>query len=221
MKKLKNIKGALFDMDGLLIDSERIWIELGQQINEELQLGLPVSFFYDSVGRREYETMKELSKLLGSEQRAMELVKVYHSKNEAFIDNYKGFRKKGALELLNYLKANNYIIALCTSSYQDQVQIRLRQADIPKEFFDYIITGDKVVNSKPHPEIYLKACEILNLAPQETIVLEDSNYGVEAGFRAKCNVIFVQDIKPLTETTRNMVFAQCDTLKDVIKILEK
>lgn len=220
MNKLKEIKGALFDMDGLLIDSERVWLELGKQISDDLALNIPYSFFYESVGRREDKTLEALAKLLGSQNLVDEFIKEYHNRNEAFIDNYKGFRKKGAIELLTYLKSNNYIIALCSSSYKNQLNKRLEQANISKDFFDYIISGDMVANPKPNPEIYLKACEILNLSPQQTIVLEDSNYGVEAGYSANCNVIFIQDIKPLDERTQKMVYAQCPSLLDVIDLLK-
>ena len=86
-------------------------------------------------------------------------------------------KKKGLVELLEYLKANNYKTIVATSSGRARVDEILKNADLTK-YFDDTICGDEVTHGKPHPEIFLTACQKLDVKPEEALVLEDSEAGL-------------------------------------------
>jgi HAD superfamily hydrolase (TIGR01509 family) len=102
--------------------------------------------------------------------------------------------KKGLVELLHYLKDNNYKTIVATSSNRDRVDKILAQAKIT-EFFDDSICGDEVTKGKPNPEVFLKSCQKLGVNVDEAIVLEDSEAGIQASYDANIKVICIPDMK--------------------------
>ena len=102
--------------------------------------------------------------------------------------------KKGLVELLHYLKDNNYKTIVATSSNRDRVDKILAQAKIT-EFFDDFICGDEVTKGKPNPEVFLKSCQKLGVNVDEAIVLEDSEAGIQASYDANIKVICIPDMK--------------------------
>ena len=117
-----------------------------------------------------------------------------HNKiTEEYIKKMECLLKEGVNELIDYLKENDYKIALATSSDREKAEYLLELVKI-KDKFDYIICGNDIVNSKPNPEIFLKAAENLKVEPKECIVIEDSKFGVKsqlvnAGMKAIKNQI--------------------------------
>ena len=99
-------------------------------------------------------------------------------------------------------KNNNFKIALATSAAKERALKQLKQADIEK-FFDVIISRDDVKETKPNPEIFLKAAEKLNVLPSECIVIEDSSAGIRAAFNARMIAIHVVDLKEADEDILN------------------
>lgn len=219
MEKLKNVKAILFDLDGTLTDTEKLWLDLTKVIIEEMHLNLPHSVIYDNIGRRSNEIKEILIEYLGTNI-ATKFLKRYTELSNEYIKKNGMPIKTGAIEILKFAKENGYITALASSSYKANILQYLKSAKIDDKLFDNIIGGDMVVNAKPNPEIYLRTLNELQLTPQECIVIEDSNYGVEAGYKAGLRVIFIQDIKPLTKHTQPMIYKQVNSLLDVIELLK-
>ena len=111
--------------------------------------------------------------------------------------------KTGLFEILDYLKENKYLLAVATSTREVTTLKNLERIKI-KHYFDKIICGDKVSHSKPHPEIYLKAAEMLGVPPEECYVLEDSHNGIKSAFAAGMKPIMVPDLLPYNEEIRQM-----------------
>ena len=127
--------------------------------------------------------------------------------------------KQGAYEILSYLKNNNYKIALATSASKERALKQLRYADIEK-FFDVIVSRDDVKETKPNPDIFLKAAKKLNVNPNECIVIEDSSAGIKAAFNAGMAGIHVVDLKePDNEIIRNC-YKSFNNLNDIRKEIE-
>jgi HAD superfamily hydrolase (TIGR01509 family) len=126
--------------------------------------------------------------------------------------------KKGTLELLNYLKDNNYLIALCTSSTIRYINEYKKYTSI-FDMFDVIITGEQIKNGKPNPEIFNKAMEILNVKPQETLVIEDSNNGILAGINSNSDVIMVPDLVGPNDEVKKHQIKIFNSLLDVIEYI--
>lgn len=132
----------------------------------------------------------------------------------------KGLKiKKGLLELINYLKENNYLIAIASSSKKERINWYLEIININKNIFNVITCGDDIINGKPAPDIFLKTCEKLNVKPSRTIVLEDSNNGIKAAKKAGCISVLIPDLDVIKETTT--FDYKLDSLLDVIDLLEK
>lgn len=165
--------GVLFDLDGVLIDSESEYTDIWERINNEFPTDVPN--FAEAIKGTTLENIlarhyPDLEVRTNVEKRLLE--------EEAKMV-YRFF--PGAKELLEDLKKNNVPMALVTSS--NDIKMAHLYKDIPgiKDYFDVIITGDMVTHSKPHPEGYLKAAASLNLSAGDWIVVEDALQGVRAG----------------------------------------
>ena len=177
------IKAIIFDMDGLMIDSERVTFECYQERLKDMNLTMDEEFyktlFYDVYGNDfPIENVIQDVHQLMAERFETEGVPV----------------KKGLVELLHYLKDNNYKTIVATSSNRDRVDKILAQAKIT-EFFDDSICGDEVTKGKPNPEVFLKSCQKLGVNVDEAIVLEDSEAGIQASYDANIKVICIPDMK--------------------------
>ena len=127
--------------------------------------------------------------------------------------------KKGLVELLHYLKENNYKTIVATSSNRDRVDKILAQAKIT-EFFDDSICGDEVSKGKPNPEVFLKSCQKLGVNVDEAIVLEDSEAGIQASYDANIKVICIPDMKYPEKQYEDKTFKILKDLTEVTAYLK-
>lgn len=188
------IKAVIFDMDGLMINSERVTYDgyviecgkLGLTMEEEFYksfLGLPLptvfQMCYDHFGSSfPMETV---------------LKNVHQYMNDLF--EKQGVPvKEGLRDLLKYLKEQGYRTVVATSSTRDRVDKILKQTCL-EDYYDDSICGDEVEHGKPNPDIFLKACEKVQVSPSEALVLEDSEMGIQASSSAGIPVICVPDMK--------------------------
>lgn len=184
---------VIFDMDGLMFDTERLSILALDYAGEKLGLGKTGYMTFKTLGMNMEKSNEVWMKEFGDKHRPMELLKFI---NEFFFDYYRENRvpiKKGLLELLVYLKENKFKTAIASSSNMEDIKRNLKNAGI-SDFFDVMVSGDMVNHSKPHPEIYLKACQALDIDPSESFALEDSRNGLISAFEAGCNTIMVPDL---------------------------
>jgi len=124
----------------------------------------------------------------------------------------------GARELLDFIKENNYKIAVASSSARERSMKLLEQHDLVKYFDDYVF-GPEVEKGKPNPDIFLKAAEKLGIEPENCLVLEDSQAGIQAAYTAGMQVICIPDLKYPTEEYVEKATAVKETLFDVITYL--
>lgn len=214
------IEAIVFDMDGLLFDSERIvqrsWEEAGNQLGLE-HMGETIyhTLGMNLAGRNHY-FRNTIAKDFPCEEFAKQ-ARIWFYK----IVNEEGLpMKNGARELLEYGKANGYRMAIATSSRREYALKNLKAAKI-YDFFDAGVFGDMVQHAKPNPEIYLKACDSIGAAPANCIALEDAPAGIRAAYAAGMKPIMIPDLVAPTPEIEALLYETCDTLLGVIGIMEK
>ena len=194
MIRAGTFKAAIFDMDGLLIDSERAissaWIEGARA------LGFPLEMqdFMQVVGRASQQSEAILIDLLGSE----EAMRAIAAKAHALLPQAGGAPvfplKTGALPLLQALRAAGIPCAVASSSNVDEIRHRLGHVDVLK-YFRSIAGGNEVTHGKPDPALYLLAAARLGVPPEDCIAFEDSENGARAAQSAGVRVVIVPDLR--------------------------
>lgn len=214
------IKGLISDMDGVILDSEklyvRFWCEAGRfygfpmekkhalsirsmarpLASEKLKGIFGDSFDYDAVRRKRVELMDKYVEQNGIEA------------------------KPGAKELLVYLKKNGYKVALATATAPERAEKYLKAHDLYK-YFDVTVSASMVNIGKPAPDIYLKAAEMLLLSPQSCVALEDSPNGIKSASSAGCVTVMVPDLDKPSDDILPLLHDVANGLCDVKRILRE
>ena len=215
-----NMKAVIFDMDGVIFDSERLvlegWLELGKKY------GIPDidKVFPKCIGSNAVASKQIFLDYYGEDFPydiyKQETSADYHAK-------YDGGRlpmKRGIKELLQFLKENGYHIGLASSTRYEVVRQQLEDAGI-LPYFETLTCGDMVKKSKPEPDIFLKAAETLGVHPQDCIVIEDSYNGIRAASRACMFPIMVPDMIAPDEEMEQLAKAIFSDLYEVRDFLSK
>ena len=210
---------VIFDLDGLLADTEIISLKVYQELLKDF--GIP---FTEETYSREYSGHREEENV----QRFLDtydlpwnfdqtLEKVYELEAQILA---KGVNlKKGAKNLLAFLQREGIPIALATSSVESRARMILDSNGI-LSLFDHLVFAKDVKRNKPYPDIFLKACSDLNVLPENCLVLEDSEAGIEAASRAGIPVICIPDLKIPAQSFLNkteQVFQDLDDVRDYLE----
>lgn len=188
------IKAIIFDMDGLMIDSERVTFECYQERLKDMNLTMDEEFYKTLLGKPIKGIYQRFYDVYGNDFPIENVIQDVHQLMAERFETEGVPVKKGLVELLHYSKDNNYKTIVATSSNRDRVDKILAQAKIT-EFFDDSICGDEVTKGKPNPEVFLKSCQKLGVNVDEAIVLEDSEAGIQASYDANIKVICIPDMK--------------------------
>ena len=209
----------IFDLDGLVIDSEIISYQLYQDLLKPYGHSFSIADYTQNYsGKTAIGNMDALIKrfhLPLSIDAGLKFVALHEK--EYFRRGVP--LKKGVKELLCYLKRNHYNLVLATSSTSEWAMTALKQHQI-EDYFDELVFGTDVENGKPHPDIFLKACQKVNAQVHECLVLEDSEAGIEAAFKAGIPVICIPDMKKPSEKFQTMTTAILPSLNEVIAHLK-
>jgi len=191
---LTRFRAAIFDMDGLLLDSERPIRDAWMQATRELGAPLDDARYLQLVGRTEPDTRQLLQGWLGAacsydaaRQRAVGLLE-----QALGVDGYAV--KAGVRALLQALRERGVPCVVASSTHRAEVEARLQQAGLAA-FFDGFNGGDEVARGKPHPDLFLLAAQRLQQAPSQCLVFEDSEPGAHGAIAAGMSVVIVPDLK--------------------------
>jgi len=216
-EKMPDIKAIIFDMDGVILDSESISDITWKKAAEEKGLSVNDEILNACRGTNKNDTIVILKKYYGADfdseaflERTSELFHEIEEKEGIPLMPY-------AKEILEYLKPR-YRLALASSTRGPTVERQLRNAGVI-DFFESRTTGEMVEHSKPNPEIYLIACKSIGMKPEECVAIEDSLNGIRSAYAAGLHPIMVIDKVQPTEEIRNMCVAVFDSLVDVKGIL--
>lgn len=213
------IKGLIFDMDGLILDTETISNKLLIDIFSKYDINLNEEIISKTIGLEKKKAIKVFEEYLGDNIPIKDIINLHKKVVNDYLEKNGVPVKLGLIELLNYLDEEKIKKVVATSSYRKVAENVLIRANVYNRFDD-IICGDEIKESKPLPDIFLKALEKLNLSADEVIVLEDSRMGILAAHRAKIKSIMIPDILPADEETKKLYFKECKSLLDVIHLLK-
>lgn len=174
-------KGVLFDLDGVLLDTEGIYTDFWQAIDNKYPTGVE-GFAHIIKG-------SNLTKILDTYYPDKTLQKTIIGILDDFEKEMKYRPFESAMAFVAQLKKNNIPTCIVTSSSMLKMNNAFSQLPGFKEQFDGLITGDMVKNCKPHPEGYLAGAKLLGIEPQDCYVFEDSLQGIQAGINAGCKVV--------------------------------
>lgn len=214
------VKAVIFDMDGVLFDTERLCMESWTVVAGERNMPDMEVFFPRCIGRNTADTRRLFAEFYGEAYDYEEFRKLASAWFHKAIEKNGAPIKKGVREILEYLRRGGYPIGLATSTSRLSVEELLERAGI-RRYFQTLTTGDMVEHSKPRPDIYLMACESLGAAPAQTMAVEDSPNGIRAAYDAGMIPVMVPDMIAPDQEMRDKSFRVCGDLLEVIRLLDQ
>lgn len=190
------MKGVIFDMDGVLFDTEKLYEKFWCLAASELGFSMQVE---DVAAIRSTDARlakKILQERIGAEFPYEKVKELRIQRMHEYTSTYGVECKEGVVEFLDFLKTKGYLLAVATTSNMKRTMEFLESSGLAL-YFDYLMTGDRVTQCKPSPEIYQKAARGLHLSPSECYAIEDSYNGVRSAFNAGCNTIMIPDRDPV------------------------
>ena len=214
-----SIRGVLFDMDGVILDSEKLYAKFWAEGCEYYGYHMT---YPQALGMRSLNAQagqEYLSSLFGPEI-SYPLVRAKRiERMDAYVEENGIEAKPGIFQLLDYLAARHIPYAITTASPNDRIQNHLGRLGL-YERFDHICTAHEVPHGKPAPDIYLLGAKTIGVPPEYCLALEDSYTGILSASRAGCLATIVPDLDQPGENILSIAYARADSLTDVIDLME-
>lgn len=204
----------IFDMDGLMFDTEKVFIKAWDYAGDKIGIGKAGFMVYKTLGMNIAASYNVWKEEFGDRYNQEELRKYTKEFLKKYYDENTVPVKQGLYILLDFLKIKQCKMVVASSSPRWEVEKHLKDAKV-KDYFLDIVCGDMVENSKPAPDIYLKACEMMGVEPKKCYALEDSKNGLLSAYRAGCKPIMIPDIWQPDEEIMKVIVAKYDDLEQV------
>lgn len=208
------LRGIIFDMDGTLLDTERLAVQAWEQSLARTGHWFPHGFYEALVGTNATHMQAQLASHLGTNEAAKDFRAVFREIYQGMIDGGALQRKTGARRLLESLRDEGLRLGLATSTHREMALRKLESGEI-RDFFDVIVCGDEVLNGKPAPDIYRRALQAMDLSAAEAVAVEDSPAGVRAASGAGLRTILIPDLVVVPPEICALAWKECGDLESV------
>lgn len=208
------IKAVIFDVDGTLLDTERIYMKAWKEAAAEAGYVMPDSVLQKTRAVNTKDAARIFEEEIGNgfSYQAVRPIRVRIA--EEIIKRESPILKPGVLELLAFLEGKGIRLSVASSTNQQGTREHLAESRI-LDRFEVVVGGDMVTNGKPHPDIFLKAAEALGTAPEECIVVEDSPAGIRAAHAAGMKAVLVPDQAAITQEIIDMADVVLNSLLEM------
>lgn len=213
------IRGVLFDMDGLVVDTEKLYSRFWREACSfyGFQMTYEQSLKMRGLGGQAGEAM--LRSFFGETVNYLQLRSKRIELMDAFVDRHGVELKPGIFELMDFLEEKGIPAAITSSSPILRIRKFLAPCGLDTRFAA-LCSGRDVPKGKPAPDIYLAGAAALGLPTEHCLALEDAPAGIESAFRAGCLTVMVPDLDPPDEKTKSMLYARADVLNEVISLVK-
>ena len=208
------MKAFIFDMDGLMFDTERVFIGAWDYAGERMGLGKAGYMVMRTLGMNTEACNQAWRDEFGADVDIPALWNYSREYLEDYYSRYTVSAKKGLHELLTYLRSRGFKLAVASSTRKAKVEHNLTSANV-RSYFDVVIAGDMVEKSKPEPDIYLRAAAELGVEPAACMALEDSRNGLLSAHAAGMQVIMVPDLWQPDDEVKTFITGPFESLLDV------
>ena len=206
---------VIFDMDGTLLDTQRICIPAWEYAGKEQGVKGMGDHIANVCGMNKYGSDKYLADNFPN----IDLEKFRTDSRNYIIENLVVSFKSGAKELLDFLKKNGIKIGLASGTSRGSVMHHLNEVGVA-DFFDAIVCGTEVKKGKPEPDIFLQTASLLGVKPQDCFVFEDSANGIKAGHSAGMKCIGIADIVPFSDEVKMLMYKELSSMEEAIEIFD-
>ena len=215
------IKLCVFDMDGLLLDSERyLYLYNEIEITKSLGYDIDEEFFRSLMGGSWNTYPEKVLEKAGKDFPIDKYMSILWDKINYTVDNEAIPLRKGAIEILDFCKQNNIKMSIATSTPYGTAIKCLKNSNV-YDYFDFIITGDQVSKGKPDPEIFLKAIEHFNIDKKQALVFEDGHNGCLAARRGNCRLVIVKDLAYIDKEDEEYADLNIKDLNQAIEFIRR
>lgn len=214
---MKTIKMIFFDMDGCLIDSEIVYVYAWFELFQEMNIPIELDEIMNWRGKNNRLINERINEFVGDMEETLKLRKIRDDRFYVKLYRNDVVLKPYALDILNFLDSKNIPYALVTSTVKEKASKVLTHFNLYHRF-KFIYFGDDVVDSKPNPEIYLKAVNQSGFSKNEILVFEDSKNGIEACNNAGIDVVYIPD-RDRIDTNGLILFNEVKDFNEGIKMI--
>ena len=212
-------RAAIFDMDGTLFDTEKLyrraWLDVAEEFDEEKNYDLPTAISGSNLGEQSYRVIKRFYPNIDAEAYLARVLVEVRAASEKNLELMAGVE-----EILKFFQAAGVVMAVASSAPVAVIEKNLTRANL-RDYFKILVGGDKVKRGKPAPDIFLLAAEGLNFAPNDCYVFEDSFNGIRSANSAGCAAIMIPDTVQPTEEIKNLCAAIFPNLNEARQALER
>ena len=210
----KNIKAVVFDMDGLMFDSERIVQKSWDIAGEQMGYGKLGGHIVNTLGFNRERREQYFKETCGADFPFERFQELYRKAFYEYVEHEGLPAKKGLHQLLQLLRRKQIPMAVATSSSREHAVGNLKKEGI-EDYFAAVITGNMVSEAKPSPEIYEKACRALGVDPGEALALEDSYNGIRSAHGAGMITIMIPDLLTDSSCVDEILDGKMESLLEV------